>query len=63
MVEFPGARIGVGAAISLIVTGQILAALTIDHFGLLRALTFHLTPSRGAGALRMIVGAFLALRR
>jgi transporter family-2 protein len=56
-------RIGVGTAITLIVTGQILAALAIDHFGLLRTLVFPLTPSRAAGALLMIGGAFLALRR
>jgi transporter family-2 protein len=62
-ITFLAPRIGVGASISLIVTGQILAALTIDHFGLMRALTFHLTPSRAAGAALVIVGAFLALRR
>jgi bacterial/archaeal transporter family-2 protein len=56
-------RIGVGAAIALIVTGQILAALTIDHFGLFRSLSFHLTPARALGGVLMIAGAFLALRR
>ena len=56
-------RIGVGTSIALIVTGQILAALTIDHFGLFRALTFHLTLIRMVGAALMITGAFLALRR
>jgi transporter family-2 protein len=53
----------VGTAIALIVTGQIAAALAIDHFGLLRSLTFPLTMSRVAGAVLMVVGAFLALRR
>jgi transporter family-2 protein len=56
-------RIGVGTAIALIVTGQIMAALAIDHFGLLRSLTFHLTLTRSVGAALMITGAFLALRR
>jgi bacterial/archaeal transporter family-2 protein len=56
-------RIGVGTAISLVVTGQIVAALTIDHFGLLRSLTFPVTPARLLGAAFMAVGVFLALRR
>ena len=62
-ITFLAPRIGVGTAISLIVIGQILAALTIDHFGLLRSLTFPLTPARLLGAVLMGVGVFLALRR
>src|SRR6266536_1922315 len=61
-ITFLAPRLGVGAAISLIVTGQILAALLIDHYGLMRSLQFPLTPGRLAGAALMIVGAFLALR-
>jgi bacterial/archaeal transporter family-2 protein len=62
-ITFLAPRLGVGAAISLIVTGQILAALLIDHYGLMRSLQFPLTTGRLAGAALMIVGAFLALRR
>jgi transporter family-2 protein len=62
-ITFLSPRLGVGTAIALIVTGQVLSALTIDHFGLMRSLTFSLTPTRAAGAALMIVGAFLALRR
>jgi bacterial/archaeal transporter family-2 protein len=62
-ITFLAPRIGVGTAISLIVTGQILAALAIDHFGLLRSLTFPLTPVRLLGAVLMGIGVFLALRR
>ena len=57
------APLGVGTAISLIVTGQIVAALTIDHLGLLRSPTFPLTPVRAIGAGLMAIGVFLALRR
>jgi transporter family-2 protein len=53
----------VGNAIALVVTGQVVAALAIDHFGLLRSLTFALTPSRLLGAVFMVIGVFLALRR
>jgi bacterial/archaeal transporter family-2 protein len=62
-ITFLAPRIGVGTAISLVVTGQILAALTIDHFGLLRSLTFPLSPIRLLGAVLMGIGVFLALRR
>jgi bacterial/archaeal transporter family-2 protein len=62
-ITFLAPRLGVGTAIALIVTGQIAAALAIDHFGLLRSLTFPLTMSRLAGAMLMVLGAFLALRR
>ena len=40
-----------------------MAALAIDHYGLMRSLTFSLTPTRVTGAVLMVVGAFLALRR
>lgn len=56
-------RLGVGSAIALIVTGQIVGAVLIDHFGLLRAPTVPVTPARLAGAVLMVAGVFLALRR
>jgi transporter family-2 protein len=62
-ITFLAPRLGVGTAIALIVTGQVLAALTIDHFGLLRSLTVSLTPTRMVGAILMVVGVFLALKR
>jgi bacterial/archaeal transporter family-2 protein len=62
-ITFLAPRIGVGNAIALVVTGQILAALTIDHFGLLRSLVFPLTPTRALGAVLMAVGVYLAVRR
>ena len=60
-ITFLAPRLGVGTAIALIVAGQVVAALTIDHFGLLRSLTFPLTPARLVGAALMVVGVFLAL--
>jgi transporter family-2 protein len=63
IITFLAPRIGVGNAIALVVTGQILVALAIDHFGLMRSLVFELNWTRAAGALLMIVGVFLALRR
>ena len=40
-ITFLSPRLGVGTAISLIVAGQVFSALAIDHFGLLRSLTFE----------------------
>jgi bacterial/archaeal transporter family-2 protein len=62
-ITFLAPRIGIGTAISFIVTGQIFAALAIDHFGLLRSLTVPVTPVRLLGAAFMAAGVFLALRR
>lgn len=62
-ITFLAPRLGVGTAIALIVAGQVLAAVTIDHFGLLRSLTVSLTPTRLIGAALMVVGVFLALKR
>ena len=62
-ITFLAPRLGVGTAISLVVTGQVLAALTIDHFGLLRSLTVPLSPARLGGATLMVIGVYLALRR
>ncbi len=62
-ITFLAPRLGVGTAIALIVTGQVLAALAIDHFGLLRSLTVGLTPTRAVGGILMVIGVFLALKR
>ncbi len=62
-ITFLSPRLGVGTAIALIVAGQVFSALTIDHFGLLRSLTIALTPTRATGALLIVAGVFLALRR
>jgi bacterial/archaeal transporter family-2 protein len=56
-------RIGVGRAIALIVTGQIIAAMLIDQLGLLHAPRFPLTSERILGAVLMVIGVFLAMRR
>ena len=62
-ITFLAPRLGVGTAIALIVTGQVLAAVTIDHFGFMRSLTVPLSPTRMIGTLLMVVGVFLALKR
>jgi transporter family-2 protein len=61
-ITFLAPRLGVGNAICFIVTGQILAAITIDHFGLFGSIVAVLSWRRVAGVLLMIAGLFLAKR-
>ncbi len=53
-------RIGVGNAICFIVTGQILAAVIIDHFGLFKSTEIPISKERLLGVALMVVGLFLA---
>lgn len=56
-------KIGVGTAIGLIVTGQILCAVAIDHFGLFNVAPQSITTSRLAGMLLMITGVYLVMKK
>jgi bacterial/archaeal transporter family-2 protein len=61
-ITFLAPRLGVGNAICFIVTGQILAAIAIDHFGLFGSIVQVLSWQRVLGVLLMISGLFLAKR-
>jgi len=61
-ITFLAPRLGVGNAICFIVTGQILAAVVIDHFGLFGSLVQAFSWQRALGVLLMIAGLFLAKR-
>jgi transporter family-2 protein len=56
-------RIGVGIAIGLIVTGQILCAVAIDHFGLFNADKKKIDAGRLIGMLLMIAGVYLVMKK
>lgn len=56
-------RIGVGTAIALIVTGQILCAVIIDHFGLFSVQVRTVNVSRVAGILLMIAGIYFVMKK
>lgn len=55
-------RIGVAAAIVLIITGQLLIAATIDHFGFFGVVSKPVNPHRIAGLGLVLLGAWWALR-
>lgn len=59
-VTWSAPRIGVGNAIFFVLLGQLIAAATIDHFGLFGALRTELTARRALGVLVMAVGVYLA---
>ena len=61
-ITFLGPRLGVGNAIRLVVTGQIIAAVIIDHVGAFGAIVQRLTMGRALGAVLMIIGVMLARR-
>lgn len=59
-VTWAGPRIGIGNAVFFVLLGQIIAAATIDHFGLWGAMRAELTPRRIAGVMIMAVGLWFA---
>lgn len=59
-VTWSAPRIGVGNAIFFVLLGQLIAAATIDHFGLFGAMKTTLTLKRAIGLVVMTVGIYLA---
>lgn len=52
-------RIGLAAMLSMVIAGQMVMSLLIDHYGLLHAPIYAVTPGRLLGAVLVIVGAVL----
>lgn len=63
MITFLVPRIGVGTAIGLIVTGQILCAVAIDHFGFFNVAVRSISTARIAGMLLMFAGVYLVMKK
>lgn len=55
-------RIGVAAAITCIVAGQLLVSTILDHFGLLGAMSRSLDPTRALGLAVVLVGVWLTVK-
>jgi len=53
-------KIGLGNAIFLVLIGQLVAAIIIDHYGLLIASKTSVTAARIAGVGLMVAGIYLA---
>ena len=55
-------KLGATSAIALVVVGQLLVGLLIDHFGLFDASVKSIDLSRIAAAILLLAGAYLMLR-
>ena len=56
-------KIGVGPAIGLIVTGQIICAVVIDHFGLFNVPVRTVSLTRFVGVILMISGIYFVMKK
>ena len=52
-------RLGAAAMVALVVAGQVVCSLLLDHFGLFGLASHPLTPRRFAAAVLLIAGATL----
>jgi bacterial/archaeal transporter family-2 protein len=55
-------RLGAAVLMSLVVTGQLLAALLLDHFGALGFPRHTISPVRAVGAFLLVMGVVLVRR-
>lgn len=55
-------RLGVGVALTLIIVGQLLTGMVIDHFGLLGAAVRHIDPARVLAVILLLIGGYLMIR-
>ena len=59
---FAAPRIGLATALTLAIASQVIAAILLDHFGLLGLKTAPVSWTRAAGALLLMAGVFLVRR-
>ena len=55
-------RLGSTMMVALIIVGQLLAGVVIDHFGLLGVATRHIDLPRAIGLVVLVLGAYLVAR-
>lgn len=63
MITILAPRIGVGTAIGFIVTGQIICAVIIDHFGLFNVAIRSMDISRFIGVLLISAGVYFVMKK
>ena len=56
-------KLGVGNTLFVIVTGQLIAAVIVDHFGIYDSVKYEVTPKRILGVLLMLVGLYLTKKQ
>jgi transporter family-2 protein len=55
-------RLGSTMMVTLIIIGQLLVGIVIDHFGLMGVVTRHVDLSRALGVIALLVGGYLIAR-
>ena len=55
-------RLGSTMMVSLIIVGQLMAGVVVDHFGLLGVVTRHIDLPRAIGLVVLVLGAYLVAR-
>jgi transporter family-2 protein len=58
-----GPRLGAAALLALTLAGQMVAAMIVDHYGVIGFPQNPVTPARLAGAALLIAGVLLIMRR
>jgi transporter family-2 protein len=58
-----GPKLGAAALLALTLAGQMVAALLVDHYGVIGFPQSPVTPARLAGAALLVAGVLLILRR
>ena len=58
-----GPRLGAAALLAFTLAGQMLAALAVDHYGIIGFPQSPITPSRLLGAALLVAGVLLIMRR
>ena len=61
-VSIVGPKIGIANTIMLVLLGQIISAIIIDHFGLFKYPIVSINPTKLIGVVFMVIGIYLARR-
>ena len=56
-------RLGVGSSIGLIITGQLIGAVIIDHYGLFDTAVRTMDLKRVVGTFFMVIGIYLVMKK
>jgi len=62
-VTIVGPRLGGMTMVALVIAGQLMVALVVDQFGILGYPQIAVTPTRLLGAVLLLAGALLVMRR
>ena len=56
-------KLGVGNTLFIIIVGQMIAALLVDHFGIFESVKHEITLKRISGVVLMLIGVYLVKQK